>query len=71
MVQMRNGGKAPPLDMLVGDIARMRQIAEENRLDLLCYLLRIAECEAWELVSKAEAAQDHLEESSEKNRQPI
>jgi hypothetical protein len=68
MADMNNSDDSSPLSTIVGNIARAREIADQNDLGLLSYLLRIAECEAWELVAKADAAGGAHNEARQANR---
>ena len=59
MTDKNDNQEIPPLSTIIGNIARARQMAEDNNLELLSYMLRIAECEAGELVAKAVNTHDH------------
>ncbi|NTG05326.1 hypothetical protein [Rhizobium rhizogenes] len=58
MTDKNDSQEISPLSAIVENVARARQMAEDNDLELLSYMLQIAECEAKELVAKADGTQD-------------
>lgn len=55
MENANTNDKTANLPTIFAEITRIRQMAEESKLDLLAYMLRTAECEVMELLLKDRA----------------